>query len=245
MQDDGGEPGAIEHRFGVERIDPARGSAVGYLAAYIGKNLDGRRADGSVIEGGDFEAGADTDEGADRARAWASRWGIRQFQQIGGPSVTVWRELRRLRDPLQLDLFEAARSAADAGQWDGFVAAMGGPVLRRADRPIKPVHEVIATRFGDERERVCGVTGYTAQGSPADGMVPAGVRMIRRVVETRTKRWTVRSAARTRVNNCTGRPRARSADAATDDPWRDALPAGWWSEAPPPGSIPIEEGAET
>ncbi|WP_101756742.1 hypothetical protein [Oceanicoccus sp. KOV_DT_Chl] len=38
--------------------------------------------------------GFDAIDSAIRIRAWAPNWGIRQFQQIGGPSVTAYREAR-------------------------------------------------------------------------------------------------------------------------------------------------------
>lgn len=124
-------------RFNVKAIDPARGSATGYLSKYICKNIDGQTLlardvsecdEDRAEEGGQGRTVAGT---AQRVRAWASAWGIRQFQQVGGPGVTVWRELRRLRSaedgaaPVQGDLFPFWFNA-DAGNWAGYVKAMGG-----------------------------------------------------------------------------------------------------------------------
>lgn len=90
LEEDRSEAGADKYRFEAVRIDPDKGSATGYIAKYIAKNIDGAMIDH------DEEANLPGIEGAMRVEAWASCWGIRQFQPIGGPSVTVWRELRRL-----------------------------------------------------------------------------------------------------------------------------------------------------
>ncbi len=41
LEEDPDEDGVIEHRFGSVLIDSSRGSAMGYIANYISKNIDG------------------------------------------------------------------------------------------------------------------------------------------------------------------------------------------------------------
>lgn len=152
---------AMDARFNAKKIDWKRGSAAGYISKYIAKNIDGARNDQGCVgqvydeaeDGNQIEVADSARETAPRVLAWASTWGIRQFQQIGGPGVTVWRELRRVREAVQGDLFDAWSAASVAGDWRGFTEANGGAVCRRKDRPIQLWKEVEAdkrTKYGEE-----------------------------------------------------------------------------------------------
>ena len=124
------EKGARKYRVKVVNIDPKKGTASGYIAKYISKNIDG------YAVGEDLQADLFASESAQRIEAWASAWSIRQFQQIGGPSVTVWRELRRL-DSEEGAGIEPFRAAADSANWRAFVHLMGGPFCGREGQPIR------------------------------------------------------------------------------------------------------------
>ncbi|WP_102794276.1 replication endonuclease [Bowmanella denitrificans] len=90
---DGNEAGAKRNRVHVVYIDPKKGSATGYIAKYISKNIDGYQADGTELDGDNL--GNSASDAAKRVTAWRKCWGIRAFQFVGNPSVTVWRELRK------------------------------------------------------------------------------------------------------------------------------------------------------
>ncbi|MGY3569735.1 replication endonuclease [Vibrio paucivorans] len=178
LKDSPDEKGAKEYRFKAEVIDPKRGSAVGYVSKYLSKNIDGQHIDsdkGSRLNG---------IEAAERVVTWARVNQIRQFQFIGGPSVTVWREMRRLRDEFNEEsavlsdisetehyMLEKIRKAADVGDWKDFCYAMGGVFVKRNDQPVRVQYnapdaiqkllesgEFSPTRFGDEAQgRVSGL----------------------------------------------------------------------------------------
>ena len=157
MREDGNEPGAQENRFKVVPIDDNHGSATGYIAKYISKNIDGFALDGEK----DDETGEDLKEMSMRVSAWASRWAIRQFQQIGGAPVTVYRELRRLGDRelvLHQEL-ETARQAANEGEWDNYVLAQGGPLVEREALRIRLSYETTenGNAYGDDVQRITGI----------------------------------------------------------------------------------------
>lgn len=193
LRDSPDEPGAQDCRFNVKLIDPVKGSATGYLAKYVSKNIDGHAV------GDDYEAATKTDsrETAERVEAWASLWRIRQFQFFGAPPVTPYRELRRLQsvpESLQDTLGEAWK-AADEGDFCTYTR------LHRDGLTLKPLWEEreSATYHGEFNKRVRGV------------IVNGEFR-----ITTREGEWLVRekesarqdrlSTPWTRVNNSTHKP---------------------------------------
>ncbi|AUI86603.1 replication protein [Vibrio azureus] len=78
-------------RCDIGFIDPEKGTATGYIAKYISKNIDGYAMDDEISD----ETGKPVKDMAKNVSAWKSRWNIRQFQFFGGAPVTTYRELRR------------------------------------------------------------------------------------------------------------------------------------------------------
>lgn len=141
LMDEGDEYGAQDHRLKAEVIDPAKGGAVAYVSKYIAKNIDDAGGVGDeghmdyegqqkqLIEGGK----------AQRVTAWASAWGIRQFQPIGQPPVTVWRELRRIEAGMVLGASKRLQRAHEAvhkaeekrADWCAYMTEQGGAMVGR------------------------------------------------------------------------------------------------------------------
>lgn len=197
MRADPDEHGAAEHRFKVEMIDKAKGGAVAYVAKYIAKNLDGEGV------GIDHESGDAGSNSAPRAVAWARQWGFHQFQPFGTPSITIWRELRRLREltPAQEAMFGAAWKAADEGRFADYLSLQADKAARIA--PLWQEEESARYR-GEKSRRVIGLSIPVANGEPVE-FITRGARWEIRLRDTETEGKNARfSTPWTRVINCTG-----------------------------------------
>ena len=141
------EPGAREHRFkAMEARAGTRGAA--YAAKYVSKNIDGKGLEGDIDQEGQRKISASVK----RVDAWASNWGIRQFQFFGCPSISGWRTLRRMRGPVAVvgSMLERARTAADesdfAGYWRAWVKG-GLKLIYRAAEGVTVYGDAAAARI--------------------------------------------------------------------------------------------------
>jgi Bacteriophage replication gene A protein (GPA) len=217
LSDDGDERGADKYRVNSKRME--KGGAAGYIAKYIAKNIDDAGIDSHIDDYADGPIGTDMLGDVEvkpcmRVEAWASTWGIRQFQAIGQPPVTVWRELRRV----------AASNAENAGKggaihrawkasqgsgvgmvanWSAYCKAQGGVMQGRAyvvalateTRDIKGRYETA------QRKCVMGVRINTP-----GSRCTFSERRLWRVVDSASSGLgfaTAKLTPRTRVNNCT------------------------------------------
>lgn len=152
LAEDGTEKGAQKNRVKLVRIEAGKGTAAGYIAKYVSKNIDGAGVgDHKAFENGGTYVIAPDVFGeleitpSQRVTYWSQVWGIRQFQQIGGAPVGVWRELRRIKaETIQCapDAIKAAHAAcqkiesedaavAKQADFGAYMMAQGGPTVGR------------------------------------------------------------------------------------------------------------------
>lgn len=214
LSDAGDEKGAQKYRVAFKKMD--KGGAAGYIAKYIAKNIDDEGvefhiddyAEGSIEADliGDLEI-----KPSMRVEAWASTWGIRQFQPIGQPPVTVWRELRRVGEAqarlagvggiVHKAWLAAQKIAGVLADWARYVKAQGGMMLGRNCK----------IKMRCEAREVTGLYGAAVRSMPLGVALNCrgsrtvwSERRFWRAVDVPASALDKRSAsARTRVNNCT------------------------------------------
>ena len=239
LKEDGQERGAQDNRVCIKRMD--RGGAAGYVAKYIAKSV-GHVAltEHQDLVGNNqirMDFGEEASQGHQRVDAWAACWGIRQFQTIGMPSVTAWRELRRVsKDQLELFSQEGDRQTMSAfrachrqgdlrADWRVFMEAMGGHALKRHQWHLRTVTNMVedgqVNRYGEavEKGRIVGLT-------------PQRGRMCGRWLVSRRLAWSP-VAAETTTHAAHAFEAAKTTAAVgqgqstSEAPTRQALPAAW------------------
>lgn len=239
-------------RWGTKCVEIDERGAAGYVAKYVAKNIDAPLPDGGVLADHADAAPADMAQQRDmldgaevtpaaRVEAWAATWGIRQFQALGMPPVSVWRELRRIHrtniagrgDPEVTRAWWAAhRHGKQRADWAEYCRAQGGVMLKRTEYRARLAYVEQPARAGYEPGKIVrrpiGVTSDAMRGRLARSMRcewgPEGFGAAKR-------------AAWTRLNNCgPDTPRARR-----PMPYADPRPKVYgraqWEPRKPPDSI--------
>ncbi|BET96462.1 replication endonuclease [Xenorhabdus taiwanensis] len=176
LQEDGDERGAKKYRFKCDHMN--HGGAVGYIAKYIAKNIDGYALDGLI----DDETGQPLKDVAAAVTAWASTWRIPQFQFYNLPTKGAYRECRRLRSINIADqlgeIAEKVRAAADLGDFENYILSQGGPCTPRDQQTVRVARE-ISDKRNPYDEAVSNVVGIYAQLNPAAGVLKTREREYR------------------------------------------------------------------
>ena len=223
LSEDGTQPGARKNRAHFKPM--TQGGAAGYMVKYVAKNVVGGQLgeDGQHLDapGGDqldmFNVDSGAVTGAQRVEAWASLWRIRQFQAIGQPPVTVWREMRRVTkdqveharmtgEPVAWRTWGAVhRHGEEQASWSRYMHCMGGVCRKRTEWTLQ-----VAKRCTEAVNQY----GETVPKKVAVGVeMPSGRWLVsrrqlwKRVVEGRQNPESRASMARpwTGFNNCTAR----------------------------------------
>lgn len=231
MQEDEDEAGAQKNRVKLVNIEAGKGTAAGYIIKYVCKNIDGFGVgDHKSFENGQTYVVVSDNFGdveivpSARVTYWSQVWGIRQFQQIGGAPVGVWRELRRIpAEAVQNapECIQAAHlavqaiksedaSAAKQADWAAYLMAQGGPAVARKDLAVRIEGQAVTIKGRYVTGEVTKPVGVYAAAFPNE------------VYESVRYRWTITGPGessgvafdlpRTGVNNCTP---------ATDAAWMD------------------------
>lgn len=158
LKEDGDERGAARNRFQAKHLN--KGGAAGYIAKYISKNIDGYALDGQL----DNDTGKPLKDTAAAVTAWASTWRIPQFKPIGLPTMGAYRELRKLPRGVSIadefdERVEAARAAADGGDFDLYIMAQGGANVPRDGQTVRVARSVSdeVNEYEEDIERVVGI----------------------------------------------------------------------------------------
>lgn len=216
LSDAGEEPGAQDYRTNFKPMEA--GGAAGYIAKYISKNIDDHGIESHLDDYADSPIGLDLIgdleiKPCQRVEAWASLWNIRQFQALGQPPVTVWRELRRITEAtakkagvggMVWKAWTAAQklSTSDAS-WSKYCKAQGGMGCGRAAR-IKMRHDQreMTGLYGTQTRAMPIGVALNCKGSLtvwSERRLWRAVAVVAPVCELKQ----AKRAARTGVNNCT------------------------------------------
>ena len=148
---------AIKARVDVKKIDRNKGDAVAYIAKYISKNIDGFELEGLT----DLDSKkVNLVNSIVNVTAWSRAYCFRQFQFQKTPSVTVWRELRRIKVAHEAVWFEKIRVSADCGCFASFFYFMGGYETAQRNRPLETLYTESENKYQETIKKIDGVSGF-------------------------------------------------------------------------------------